>query len=172
MQVHLSVWVGVGMHPMLAVCRCPFVISNMCQWRFQTSYWADWTDQRVCNSPSTICCSLNSPLLWCCTQNEGLCLLPFYLKAPLVTHIYGLGSGKCHLKAYAVTFCLNNISGKYVYSTEKVKYSTSGCEHDTVFLKWVTPGLYMLFWFGCGPLYVGCILKPLWNYMKSSQAGY
>lgn len=29
---------------------------------------------------------------------------------------------------------------------ESLKYALSGCEHDTVFLKRVTPGLYMLFW--------------------------
>ncbi len=79
MRVSMSVCVGVL--PVLAACRCPFVISNLCQWGFQASYWVEWTDQSVCNSPSTICQSLNSPLLWSCTQNEGLCLLPFYLKS-------------------------------------------------------------------------------------------
>lgn len=35
-------------------------------------------------------------------------------------HCYGLGSGKCHLKAHAVAFCLYNETGKCIYSIEKL----------------------------------------------------
>lgn len=88
MRVNVSVCVGVSVLPVLAACRRPFVISSLCQWEFQASHWADWTEQSVCNSPSTICRSLNSPLLWSRTQNEGLLLLPFYLKAPPRTRCF------------------------------------------------------------------------------------
>lgn len=35
-------------------------------------------------------------------------------------HCYGLGSGKCHLKAYAVALCLHNITWKCMYSLQKL----------------------------------------------------
>ncbi len=88
MRASMSVCVGVGVLPVLAACRCPFVISSLCQWEFQASHWADWIDQSVCNSPSTICRPPNSPLLWSCTDNEGLLFLRFYLKASLVTRCF------------------------------------------------------------------------------------
>lgn len=56
--------------------------------------------------------------------------------------------GKCHVIACGVALCLNNMTLKCIIYSESLKYTLSGCEHDIVFLKGVTPGLYILFWLG------------------------
>lgn len=91
------------------------VVSSLCQWGFQASYWADSTDSSVCNSPSTIFCFLNSPLLL--VLSEGLCLLPFTWKNPQWLDVVSChGSiipkvwvqGKCHVEACDIGLWVNS----------------------------------------------------------------